>query len=306
MSILVSSWTLHIFRVLLATPTLEFCPSLWWPYLNSLSQFLCVFQCEHHCSIFISFPRSLWYLYFRLRNCRHQQWRVGVETDGMCTPCRRRTGVARLGYSSPLSSRRPATPAINHTNLSTAQSLGAIVATAIHHVCNHPTSCHRINLFMVSLTAISGPVLQFPSRCSQVCVHPKLSTSHACYCCVLAVTLRLDAVLVFKSTLLVVCRTLFMLFSTSSLRCGYQHMWEKLSIKDSEDGGDIFLRNNIQTARLRGASTQKNKTYISTYMKTTVTCIIRMLYVEGIVYPGSVQTAVLVCWLSVLRKFKLK
>ena len=50
---------------------------------------------------------------------------------------------------------------------SAPHSLRAIVATATHHFCNRPTSCHRINLFMVYLTAISGPVLQLPSHCSQ-------------------------------------------------------------------------------------------------------------------------------------------
>lgn len=57
---------------------------------------------------------------------------------------------------------------------SAPHSLRAIVVTAIHHVYNHPTSCHRINLFMVYLTAISAPILQFPSRCSQVFLHPRL------------------------------------------------------------------------------------------------------------------------------------
>ena len=71
-----------------------------------------------------------------------------------------------------LSTACPSTDCLSQPSIiptSAPHSLRAIVATAIHHFCNRPTSCHRINLFMVYLTALSGPILQFPSCCSQVC-----------------------------------------------------------------------------------------------------------------------------------------
>lgn len=103
--------------------------------------------------------------------------RSSALANGMSSAtCARWVGTcsSRAEESPPLFAVR----AINHTNLSTPQSLGAIVVTAIHHACNHPTSFPRIHVFMVSLTAISGPVLQFPFRCSRVSLQPRLSAFH--------------------------------------------------------------------------------------------------------------------------------